>query len=86
MTNFLFINLKLFSINNINWVPAVPIGAAGEKFSKFDNFYVFSRPKFEFLSQNLDILPKNCNFKRPKSILSSTNFYWFFADFWPKNQ
>ena len=67
-------------------LPAVPIGAAGEKFSKFDNFYVFSRPKFEFLSQNLDILPKNCNFKRPKSILSSTNFYWFFADFWPKNQ
>ena len=57
-----------------------------QKISKFDNFYAFSRPKFEFLSQNLDILPKNCNFKSPKSILSSTNFYWFFADFWPKNQ
>ena len=64
----------------------MPIGAAGEKFFVFDNFYVFSRPKFEFLSQNLDILPKNCNFKRPESILSSKKFYWFFADFWPKNQ
>ena len=63
----------------------MPTGAAGEKFLKFDHFYAFLRPKFEFLSQNLDILPKICNFKRPKSILSSANFCRFFAVFWPKN-
>ena len=47
------------------------MGGAGEKFSKFENFYAFSGQNFEFLSQNLDIFPKVCNFNRPKSILQS---------------
>lgn len=38
------------------------ISATGEKFSKLDNFYAFSRLKFEFISLNLDILPKNMQF------------------------
>ena len=31
---------------------------SGGKFLKFENVYAFSRQKFEFLSQNRDILPK----------------------------
>ena len=49
MTNFLLINLKLFSINNINWVPALPIGAAGKKFRNLTIFMHFQGQNLNFL-------------------------------------
>ena len=85
-TNFLFVNLKFWRYflltNKINSVPAVPIGAACERFYKSSNFYAFSRPKFEFLSQNLDIFRKICNFNVQNQfylVQIFTGFYWFLA-------
>ena len=41
--------------------------------------------KFEIQVRNIDILHENCNLVRPKSILSSANFYRFLPLFGRKN-
>ena len=75
------LKIRCYSLltNNGSWVSAATIGAeSGGKFSKFENFHVFSRQKFKFHSENLDILPKNMQLQLSKSILSSANFYCVF--------
>ena len=49
MTNFVFISTKIEKFSRYDWLwlvpPAVPIGAAGEKFLKFNTFSCIFKAK-----------------------------------------